>query len=106
PRDCLPTSAPTPNTWRGSGVIERVLIDTGPIVALHSEDDEHHERCRQTLRALTPPLFTCWPVLTEAAWLLRTRPRTLARLFDGFDGGFYALLPLSADDLPPISAMM
>jgi uncharacterized protein len=87
-------------------VIERVLIDTGPIVALHSEDDEHHERCRQTLRALTPPLFTCWPVLTEAAWLLRTRPRTLARLFDGFDGGFYALLPLSADDLPPISAMM
>jgi predicted nucleic acid-binding protein len=87
-------------------VTERVLIDTGPIVAIHSEDDEHHEKCRQTLRVLTSPLLTCWPVLTEAAWLLRKRPRTLARLFDGFAGGFYALLPLSAEDLPSISSMM
>ena len=85
---------------------ERVLIDTGPIVAILSEDDEHHERCRQALLALTPPLFTCWPVLTEAAWLLRKRPRSLHRMFDSFAGGFYALLTLNADDIPLVSSIM
>jgi predicted nucleic acid-binding protein len=87
-------------------VIDRVLIDTGPIVAILSEDDQHHDRCRQTLTALAPPLFTCWLVLTEAAWLLRTRPHSLVRMFDGFARGFFALLPLSAGDMPPVSSLM
>ena len=85
---------------------ERVLIDTGPMVALFSEDDEHHERCRDALTALTPPLFTCWPVVTEAAWLLRKRPGCPHQLFDSFDGGLFALLPLDADDLPAVAALM
>ena len=75
PKACPPTSAPTPSTWKASGVTERVLIDTGPMVALFSEDDEHHRRCSDALTTLIPPLFTCWPVLTEAAWLLRNGPR-------------------------------
>ena len=36
---------------------ERVLIDTGPIVAILSEDDEHHDRCGAALTTLTPPLL-------------------------------------------------
>ena len=28
---------------------ERVLIDTGPLVAIFSEDDEHHDRCSDSL---------------------------------------------------------
>jgi len=87
-------------------VIERVLIDTGPMVALFSEDDEHHERCSEALTALTPPLFTCWPVITEAAWLLRRRPDSLQKLFHSFGGGLFALLTLDANDLPAIAAVM
>ena len=85
---------------------ERVLIDTGPIVAIFSKDDEHHDRCSAALTALTPPLLTCWPVLTEAAWLLRTRPDTLTKMFEGFRGGFFALLPLNADALPAVAGLM
>jgi uncharacterized protein len=87
-------------------VAERVLIDTGPIIAILSEDDEHHDRCSEALTAMVPPLFTCWPVVTEAAWLLRKRPETVARMFEGFTGGFFALLALDADDVPGIATMM
>lgn len=85
---------------------ERVLIDTGPMVALFSRNDEHHERCSDALTALTPPIFTCWPVVTEVAWLLRKRPDTLQKLFGCFDGGLFALLALDATDVPPIAAIM
>jgi predicted nucleic acid-binding protein len=87
-------------------VTERVLIDTGPMVALFSEDDGQHERCTETLKTVCPPLFTCWPVVAEAAWLLRTRPHSLYQLFDGFSNGLFSLLSLEAEDLPAIAALM
>lgn len=85
---------------------KRVLVDTGPIVAIFSEDDGFHGSCLATLKNLRPPLLTCWPVVVEVAWLLRKRPRSLHQFFDGFDEGFFSLLPLAADDLPAISAIM
>jgi uncharacterized protein len=87
-------------------VAERVLIDTGPIVAIFSEGDVNHQRCGDALAALSPPLFTCWPVVTEAAWLLRKRPDALNKLFESFHGGFLTLLALDAGDLPAIAGIM
>ena len=85
---------------------ERILIDTGPMVALFSEDDHHYQRCTDALTALNPPLFTCWPVVTEAAWLLRKRPKSLHQLFGSFDSGLFAFLALDAADLPAVAALM
>jgi predicted nucleic acid-binding protein len=76
------------------------------MVALFSKDDQYHEWCSGALPSLTPPLFTCWPVVTEAAWLLRERPVSLHQLFDGFDTGFFKLLSLDADDLPAVAVLM
>ena len=87
-------------------MIERVLIDTGPLVALFSERDEHHRRCSDALIGLPTPLLTCWPVVTEAAWLLRKRPDHLHKLFAAFAGGLFAIAALGADDLPAVSALM
>ncbi|HKM55209.1 MAG TPA: PIN domain-containing protein [Isosphaeraceae bacterium] len=84
----------------------RVLVDTGPLVAIFSEDDSQHQRCSAALKTLRPPLFTCWPVIAEAAWLLRQRPQSFYQLFDGFESGVFSLLPLDADDLPAIAAIM
>ena len=83
-----------------------VLVDTGPIVAVTSAADGSHARCVETLASLRPPLLTCWPVLTEAAWLLRRDPDAVGRLFAAFDAGLFALLPLGADALPWIASFM
>ena len=82
------------------------LVDTGPLVAIVSGDDEHHEACAAALAALPAPLLTCWPVLTEAAWLLRRRPDALAKLFESFDAGLLALLPLDDAAVPWIAAFL
>ncbi len=85
---------------------ERALIDTGPLVALYHDQDPHHARCRAALARLAPPLLTSWPVLTEAAWLLRKRPDALKAVFGGFGGGLFGLLPLDGGDLAAIAAIL
>lgn len=46
------------------------LLDTGPIVAYLNRRDEHHRWAVDVLSDLTPPLFTCDSVLSEACFLL------------------------------------
>lgn len=82
------------------------LVDTGPIVAILSESDTHHAACIEQLRRIDVPLLTCWPVIVEAAWLLRAYPRAVHRLLAFFDGGLFELLPLLKTDLSGIAAIL
>lgn len=84
----------------------RILVDTGPLVAVMSQADSYHRICTETLGLLTPPLCTCWPVLTEAAWLLRSHPVALDKLFEAFDAGVFELLPLEGAAIEPIARFM
>ena len=77
-------------------VDRRTLVDAGPLVAIVSEDDAAHETCLAALDSLHPPLLSCWPVLTEAAWLLRRRPAALRRLLGHCDGSLVSLLDLDS----------
>lgn len=47
-----------------------ILLDTGPLVALFDPRDPAHATCRSKLAALSEPLLTTLPVLTEAFHLL------------------------------------
>jgi predicted nucleic acid-binding protein len=47
------------------------VCDTGPIVAYLNRNDPHHDSAVAVLKQLRPPLLTCEPVLTEAAYVLR-----------------------------------
>jgi uncharacterized protein len=87
-------------------VKQRVLADTGPIVAILSARDAHHDRCVAELADLRPPLITCWPVLTEALWLLRQDSQAIGELFRAFDAGLYTLALLGEEALPWLEAFM
>jgi hypothetical protein len=87
-------------------VTKRVLLDASPLVALFSERDQYHTICVEQLRALQGPLITCWPVLTEAAYMLRQRVDSLRALIGGFSAGLFSLAELDDSDLPSISAIL
>ena len=54
---------------------QRVLLDTSAIVACFLNNEQHHSVCTETLRLVLPPLFSTWPVITEAHYLLRSDHR-------------------------------
>src|SRR6185312_9855540 len=57
------------------------LLDTGPLVSFLAAGLEYHEWAVEQWRKLRPPLLTCEPVLTEAAFLLKREGRDADALF-------------------------
>jgi predicted nucleic acid-binding protein len=49
------------------------VTDAGPLVALVDLAEPAHAGCVEALNAITPPLVTTWPALTEAMHLLRRK---------------------------------
>lgn len=58
-----------------------VLLDTGPLVTFLAAGLEHHEWVCDQWKRLRPPLLSCEPVLTEAAFLLKREGRETDPLF-------------------------
>ncbi len=48
----------------------RIVIDTGPLVALLNRRDRHHVWVRDVLDTVEPPIFTCEAVVSEACFVL------------------------------------
>jgi predicted nucleic acid-binding protein len=69
-------------------VTERVgLLDIGPLVSFLAADVEYHAWAVDQWKELRPPLLTCEPVLTEAAFLLRREGRDTDSLFTLLERG-------------------
>lgn len=86
---------------------EAVLVDTGPLIALYNTRDPHHATCVERVQDLpVGKAYTCWPVVCEAAYLLRRYPRDLNRLFEALAAEEFVLLPLAAADLAGARAVI
>ena len=48
-----------------------ILLDTGPIVALLSQNDANHHRARALFAECLPPFRCCEAVVAEASFLMR-----------------------------------
>ena len=73
---------------------DRVLIDTGPLVAFLSRKDSWHGACVAQFDRADTPFLTCWPVLTEVAWLLGHRLPAVQALLRLCDEGVLQVEPL------------
>ncbi len=62
---------------------QRVIVDTGPIVAFVNGGDKYHGWAKLQWAQIEPPLLTCEAVLSEACFLVR-----------GLAGGQAAVLEL------------
>ena len=50
--------------------MRRIIVDTGPLVALFDARDEHHDEAKRVLETTRAVLLTTWPVITEACHFL------------------------------------
>jgi uncharacterized protein len=87
-------------------VAKRAVADTGPLVAAVRKREKAHKKCVAALKLLRPPLLTCWPVLTEAAWLLRDEPDGLKAIAGLVKSGAIVLVELDESALHWIIAFL
>jgi predicted nucleic acid-binding protein len=83
-----------------------VLLDTGPLVSFLAEGLEHHSWVCEQWKRLHPPLFTCEPVLTEAAFLLKRERRETDPLFELLARGVLRVGLEVEDQLADLRALM
>jgi hypothetical protein len=71
------TSAPTQNTSKDSFLKGKVLVDTGPLVAILPESGQHHQKCVDQLQSIRGPLYVlachhgsslAFKVIPSGAW--------------------------------------
>lgn len=84
----------------------RILVDTGPLVAIFNAGDSCHAVCVEALDGMSAPLYSCWPVVTEAAWLLRSSSIAVQRLLGATETGFLELLPLAGTEAKEVARIM
>ena len=72
------------------------MIDTGPVVAFFDRNAPYHDACSRCAKELTGRVFTCWPVIAEACYLLRHRSDLVDALLEACHDGIYEILPLTS----------
>jgi predicted nucleic acid-binding protein len=84
----------------------KVLLDTGPLVALLNRRDQHHDWTRGTAARLDTPLYTCEAVLAEAHHLVSEVHDGARRLNELVDSGRLDLSFRYYSHAPRVSELM
>ncbi len=83
-----------------------VILDTGPLVTFLASALAHEEWVLDQWRRLRPPLLTCEPVLTEAAFLLKREGRDPDGIFALLERGVIRVGIEVPDQLVDLRALM
>jgi uncharacterized protein len=84
-----------------------VLLDTGPLVALLSQDDANHDRARERFAECAPPFRCCEAVLAEACFLMRrVHPAAAAEVVALGRRGVYNMAISSPDHWANLEALL
>lgn len=82
------------------------LLDTGPLVSFLASGLKHHAWAVEQWKRLSPPLLTCEPVLTEAAFLLKREGREADALFALLERGVIRIALAVEDEQADLRALM
>ena len=81
-------------------------MDADPLAALLNDRDQYHALCRAEAATLRGPFFTSWPVVTEAAYMLRGQPSAVASLLGRIAIGKIRLLAIDAAEMPKLMELL
>jgi predicted nucleic acid-binding protein len=82
------------------------LLDTGPLVSFLASGLRHHAWTVEQWKRLRPPLLTCEPVLTEAAFLLKREGRDTDPLFALLERGVIRVALAVEEEQADLRALM
>ncbi|MEX2263041.1 MAG: PIN domain-containing protein [Bryobacteraceae bacterium] len=82
------------------------LLDTGPLVSFLASGLRHHSWTIEQWKRLRPPLLTCEPVLTEAAFLLKREGREPDALFALLERGVIRIALAVEEEQADLRALM
>jgi predicted nucleic acid-binding protein len=69
----------------------RIVLDTGPLVALLNKRDNHHTWARTCFAEVEPPLLTCEAVISEACFLVRALSKGPQAVIDHLQHGVISI---------------
>ena len=84
----------------------RLLLDTGPLVAILHRDDRAHQRCIEVFKAFRGVLLSTEAVLTEAIYLLTEVPGGQQACLEFFVRGAAVLVPATRKSLQRCQLLM
>ena len=87
-------------------MIQNVLVDAGPLVALVNPRDQWHDWVRSQVDQMAPPLVTCESVLSEACFLARRTRGGVDAVLGLVDRGVVALGFDLNEQFREVSALM
>ncbi|MFQ5881834.1 MAG: type II toxin-antitoxin system VapC family toxin [Candidatus Methylomirabilales bacterium] len=84
----------------------RVLLDTGPLVAILHRDDRHHQRCLEAFESFQGVCLSTEAVLTEAMYLLAGLHGGQRACLEFFIRGGAVLVPVTRKSLHRCQILM
>ncbi len=83
-----------------------ILLDAGPLYAFYDRGDARHADSIPLLSRFSGRIFTTWPVVTEAAWLLRRDPLGIDKLFESLEKGAFRIASIDREAMPWIRSFL
>lgn len=87
-------------------MIDGLLVDAGPLVAILNGRDRHHGACIDVLKEMRRPLLSTWMPVTEAMYLLDFSISAQGALLEMIERGALQVLDVIREDLPAMHRLM
>ena len=84
----------------------RVIIDTGPWIALIDRSEESHKKCVEWFQQYEGEIFSTEPVLTEVLYLLNFSSTAQISALDFVINGAITIVPSSIGSLTEVKELM